>query len=151
MDEMKQYFERYRPTRDNTTNHAYSYDALERSWCTFTRRWNTTRREGGSFTSASGEGELQQAELRAVLETAVEVVIEAADVRAATTRKVREVVTILGAIAVGLMEVNVVSRARVAESAVARGSRAAPVGRSSSPMRAWPRTLLTTSGISATT
>lgn len=31
MDEMKQYFERHRPTRDNTTNHAYWYDALKRS------------------------------------------------------------------------------------------------------------------------
>lgn len=104
----------------------------------------------GSDATSDRSQSFSRRSFAAVLETADEVVIEAANVRAVTTRKLREVVTILRAIAGGLKEVNVVSRARVAVSAVARGSRVAPVGRSSSPMRAWPRTLFTTSGISAT-
>ncbi|ETL36723.1 hypothetical protein L916_11345, partial [Phytophthora nicotianae] len=51
LDTMKGFFTRYRAIRGKATNFAYTHDALQRSWCSFIRRWNAARREGLSFTS----------------------------------------------------------------------------------------------------
>ena len=51
LESMKNLFTRYRNVRGKGTNHAYTEDALQRSWCAFIRRWNASRREGASFTS----------------------------------------------------------------------------------------------------
>ena len=51
LESMKNLFTRYRNVRGKGTNHAYTEDALQRSWCAFIRRWNASRREGTSFTS----------------------------------------------------------------------------------------------------
>uniref|UniRef100_A0AAV1VL56 Uncharacterized protein n=1 Tax=Peronospora matthiolae TaxID=2874970 RepID=A0AAV1VL56_9STRA len=51
LESMKNLFTRYRNVRGKTTSHAYTEDALQRSWCAFIRHWNASRREGTSFTS----------------------------------------------------------------------------------------------------
>ncbi|CAI5711108.1 unnamed protein product [Peronospora destructor] len=44
-ESMKNLFTRYRTVRGKATNHAYTNDALQRSWCAFIRRWSASRRE----------------------------------------------------------------------------------------------------------
>ena len=44
LDSMKDLFTRYRTVLDKATNHTYTDDALQRSWCAFFRRWNASRR-----------------------------------------------------------------------------------------------------------
>ena len=48
LDERKRYFIRYRATKSKVTSHAFTHDALQRSWCAFIRRWNAARRTRSS-------------------------------------------------------------------------------------------------------
>ncbi|EGZ22173.1 hypothetical protein PHYSODRAFT_424718, partial [Phytophthora sojae] len=51
LDTMKPYFTRYGAAKNKGISHAYTHDALQRSWCAFIRRWNVSRREGCPFAS----------------------------------------------------------------------------------------------------
>ena len=61
LDTMQDHFRRFRRLRNKTLDGA-TYEALQRSWCAFIRRWNRMHEAGESVVGWLGDREALQAE-----------------------------------------------------------------------------------------